>query len=250
MADYVKAPVFEKINGLFHGFFFRTGGVSVPPFDSLNISFDVCDKESDVVKNRKIVLNEFGFDKMISVNQVHGVSHYIPKPLEGVYGEHLSKKKDADIIITDNPGQLLLIKTADCQPVLIADPLKKVCAAVHCGWKGLISNVVIRAIDIMIEKYGCVPKDMAAAIGPSLGACCAEFVNYRKEIPESLWKYRVGEYNFDLKEISKQHLIKTGLEEKNIWIDENCTKCRQDLYFSYRNNKITGRQASVIGWKF
>jgi YfiH family protein len=249
MADYVKAPVFENIEGLFHGFFFRTGGKSLSPFDSLNISFDVGDMESDVVKNRKIVLKELGFEKMVSVNQVHGILHYIPKPLEGVYGEHLSKKENADIIITDNPGQLLLIKTADCQPVLIADRKKKVCAAVHCGWKGLVSNVIIKALDIMMEKYQCEPKNMAAAIGPSLGSCCAEFVNYRKEIPESFWNYRVGEYNFDLKEISKQQLLKEGLEEKNIWVDQNCTKCRQDLYFSYRNNKKTGRQASVIGWK-
>jgi len=102
----------------------------------------------------------------------------------------------------------------------------------------------------MIEKYGCNPKDMSAAIGPALGSCCAEFVNYRKEIPETLWKYRVGEFNFDLREITKQQMINSGLEEKNIWIDQNCTKCREDLYFSYRNNKITGRQASVIGWKF
>lgn len=249
MVDYVKAPVLENIEGLFHGFFFRTGGTSLSPFDSLNVSFDVGDKESDVVKNRKTVLKELGFEKMISVNQVHGISYYIPKPLEGIYGEHLLKKEDADIIITDNPGQLILIKTADCQPVLLADSKKRVCAGVHCGWKGLVSNVIIKALDVMIDKFGCSPKDICAAIGPALGSCCAEFVNYRREIPEYLWDFRVGEFNFDLREISKRQLIRAGVDEKNIWLDQNCTKCRDDLYFSYRNNKITGRQASVIGWK-
>ncbi|MDY0132780.1 MAG: peptidoglycan editing factor PgeF [Desulforegulaceae bacterium] len=249
MVDYAKAPVFENIKNLYHGFFFRTGGKSVSPFDSLNVSFDVGDKESDVVRNRKFILNELGFDKMISVNQVHGISHYIPNPLEGAYGEHFLKKEDADILITDNPGQLLLIKTADCQPILIVDSKKRVCAAVHCGWKGLVSNIIVKTLDIMMEKYGSLPKDLSVAIGPSLGPCCAEFVNYKKEIPESLWEFRIGDYNFDLREISKQYFLKLGVEDRNIWIDQNCTKCREDFYFSYRNNKVTGRQASVIGWK-
>lgn len=245
---YSKAPVFDGIEGFCHGFFQRHHGVGEKPFDSLNISFDVGDKTDFVVRNRKLILKEFGFHKMVAVNQTHGLDFYEPGPLDGVFGEHSKSKQDADIIITDNPGQLLLIKTADCQPIIIADPEKRVCAAVHSGWKGSVVNVICRAVDTMMKDYDCDPENMLAAVGPALGSCCAEFINYRKEIPEKYWKFRVGEYNFDFRAISKQQLENAGLKSKNIWIDQNCTKCNPDKYFSYRNNKITGRQACVAGW--
>lgn len=248
LLKYTKSPLYKNIKGLCHGFFNRNGGFSPGNFSSLNISFDVGDEEYNVAKNRRLILNEFSMEKMVTVNQVHGFDFYIPGPLDGVYGERFKGKKDADIIITDNPGQLLLIKTADCQPVLIVDPDKRICAAVHSGWKGSVSNVICRAVDKMIESYNCNPVNLIAGIGPSLGPCCAEFVNYRKEIPEEFWKYRVGEYNFDFWEISIYQLEKAGLVRKNIWVDGRCTKCNHEDFFSYRNNKNTGRQASVVGW--
>ncbi|MGM0418476.1 MAG: peptidoglycan editing factor PgeF [Thermodesulfobacteriota bacterium] len=245
---YIKSPVFEDIKGFSHGFFSRQGGISKEPFDFLNVSFDVGDAESDVITNRKLILDEFGFGKMVSVHQVHGVDSFIPKPFDGAYGEHCMNSPDADIIITDNPGQLIMVKTADCQPVILTDEEKRVCAVVHSGWRGSVQNVICRAVDKMIEKYSCVPGNIKAAVGPALGSCCAEFKKYRKEIPEEFWDYRVGEYNFDFKAISVFQLVSAGLKKKNIWVDKHCTKCNNDKYFSYRNKKVTGRQASVAGW--
>jgi|AntRauTorckE6833_2_1112554.scaffolds.fasta_scaffold48539_2 YfiH family protein len=245
---YKSSPVLEGIKGFCHGFFSRQGGFSKKPFDSLNVSFDVGDLETDVIKNRKLILNEFGFGKMVSVHQVHGVDAFIPGPFDGCFGEHCTNGFDADIIITDNPGQLLMVKTADCQPVIIADEVKRVCAVVHSGWRGSVQNVICRAVDKMIEKYSCAPLNMKAAVGPALGPCCAEFKKYRKEIPEEFWDYRVGEYNFDFRAISVFQLESAGLKKKNIWVDNHCTKCNYKHYFSYRNRKVTGRQASVAGW--
>lgn len=245
--SYKKAEIFNGIKGLSHGFFNREGGFSLSPFDSLNISFDVGDNMDDVIKNRKIIMSEFSMNKLVAVNQVHGLDSYIPGISEG---DPLKIEKDsngADIIISNKPGQLLMIKTADCQPVLIVDEEKRVCCGIHSGWKGSVSNVICIAIDKMTETYGCTAKDMKAAIGPSLGPCCGEFVNYKKEIPQKYWPYRVGEYHFDFWEISRYQLITAGLKEKNIWLAGSCTKCG-DGFFSYRNDKKTGRQASVIGW--
>ncbi len=246
--QYKKAPVFEGMDGFYHGFFGRNYGFGLKPFDSLNISFDVGDEESAVIKNRKKILNEFCFEKMVSANQVHGDGFYISRPSDGENGEESKSVGDADILLTDNPGQLILIKTADCQPVILADPVNKACAVVHSGWKGSVLNVISKAIYLMIDSFGSDPSEIKAAVGPALGCCCAEFINYKKEIPEKLWKYRVGKYNFDFREMSKNQLYESGIRNKNIWVDQRCTKCNTDIFFSYRAEKITGRQASVAGW--
>ncbi len=159
----------------------------------------------------------------------------------------IHNNQTGDAIITDIPGKMLVIQTADCQPVLLFDPNQKVVAAVHSGWRGSLQNIIGKTIMSMVHHFHCSPEKIIAGVGPSLGPCCCEFVHYRKEIPDSFWKYQKKENHFDFWELSQDQMLETGVRTNNIHISGLCTKCRNDLFFSYRRQKITGRCAGVIG---
>jgi YfiH family protein len=142
---------------------------------------------------------------------------------------------------------LLTILVADCQPVMLFDPVRSVIANIHSGWRGSIINIIGRTVAEMQKRFGCLPADIHAGIGPSLGPCCAEFVNYREEIPESLWSYRVSNHHFDFWAMSRDQLLQAGLLPGRIEIGGLCTRCRRDLFFSYRAARRTGRMAAIIG---
>ena len=97
--------------------------------------------------------------------------------------------------------------------------------------------------------YGCRPAELYAAISPSLGPCCAEFRNFRREFPPELWRYEVRPHYFDLWQLSRDQLQAAGLKPENIEVAGLCTRCRGAEFFSYRRDKITGRQGTVIALK-
>lgn len=99
----------------------------------------------------------------------------------------------------------------------------------------------------MKSRYGCRAADVHAGIGPSLGPCCAEFKNYRSEIPRHLWDYRGPDDHFDFWAMSRDQLRQAGVPAGNIVSSRLCTRCRTDLFFSYRGEKVTGRFAALIG---
>jgi hypothetical protein len=99
----------------------------------------------------------------------------------------------------------------------------------------------------MDERFGCDPGDLRVGVGPSLGPCCAEFINYREEIPPGLWAYRRDSARFDFWAMSRDQLVRAGVREDRIQVSGLCTKCRTDLFFSYRAERSTGRFAAVIG---
>ena len=140
----------------------------------------------------------------------------------------------------------LLIAVADCQAVLMYDPVKKIAANIHSGWRGSINNIIECTINSMKDRFGSLPADIVAGVGPSLGPCCAEFVNYKKEIPEKYWSFMISENHFDFWAVSNSQLCDSGVLPENIHIGGMCTKCNTDLFFSYRGNNKTGRFAAVI----
>jgi len=154
---------------------------------------------------------------------------------------------DSDILLTRQPGLGLLIKQADCQAVMLYDPVRRVIANVHCGWRGQVANILREAVARLRERFGCRPQDLVAALGPSLGPCCAEFRNYREEFPPELWHYQVRPTFFDLWALSRDQLLAAGLKPRQIDIAGICTRCRGDEFFSYRRDRLTGRQGAVIG---
>ena len=236
---------FSAFEQLSHGITTRQGGGSAPPFDSLNLGQHVGDAEKQVNFNRQQVWRRFKPAQPVFLRQVHGdkvavIDDSTGQGEDGVIGE-------ADAVVTDRPGLLLTVLVADCQPVMLFDPVRSVVANVHSGWRGSLVNIIGRTVAVMSERFDCQPADIFAGIGPSLGPCCAEFVNFKREIPEYLWSYRVSEHHFDFWAVSRDQMVAAGLLPGHIEVAGVCTRCRNDLFFSYRAANRTGRMAAMIG---
>ena len=172
----------------------RHGGVSLAPYDSLNLSFSVGDRRDAVGENRRLVQQALGLDFLASATQVHGSQEAV---VVGNAGAPTAELAAADILLSDRPGVGLLIKQADCQAVALYDPVRRVVANVHCGWRGQVQNVLGEAVARLQERFACRPADLYAALSPSLGPCCAEFLNFRREFPPRLWSYQDRPNYFD-----------------------------------------------------
>ncbi|MCL4500255.1 MAG: polyphenol oxidase family protein [Deltaproteobacteria bacterium] len=241
---FYQSPIMAAFPELVHGFFTRRGGVSLPPYDSLNLSLSVGDRREAVLGNRQQVQRALGLTCLADAHQVHGRSEaVITENPTGPKGEPAT----ADILFTDRPGVGLLIKQADCQAVILYDPHQSVVANVHCGWRGQVHDVLGSAVARLFSRYGCRPEDLRAAISPSLGPCCAEFRNFHREFPPELWRYEVRPQYFDLWQLSRAQLQAAGIKPENIDLAGLCTRCRATEFFSYRREKITGRQGTVVG---
>ncbi|MDY6824786.1 MAG: peptidoglycan editing factor PgeF [Thermodesulfobacteriota bacterium] len=226
-----------------HGVFTRRGGVSPPPFDSLNMGFMGGDARENVVRNRAVVTDCLGIHNTVFVKQVHGTTVL---PVTGSTNIRAAETVEADAMVTDRPDALLCIKLADCQAVLLYDPIRRVIANIHSGWRGSIANIIRQTVTVMTDQFGCNPADMIAGIGPSLGPCCAEFINYKNEIPRPFWSYKDAENRFDFWQISRGQLQATGVPDANIETAGICTRCRSDLFFSYRQEGRTGRFLAAL----
>lgn len=235
------APIFSNEKDIFHGFFTRHGGCSPPPYLGLNVSFGVGDKPSHVHENRQRIQNHLGSKSLISARQTHGKRvAIITEPQES------AELDGFDGLICSVPGIAIMIQQADCQGVLLYDPAKKIVAAVHSGWQGSVANIIQETISTMTLTFGSEPRDLLAGISSSLGPCCAEFVNFKTELPMEFQKFQTSPNHFDFWGISKKQLMSEGVLESHIDINGTCTKC-SDNFFSYRRNRLTGRCCSVIG---
>ena len=232
---------------LVHGVFAREGGTSAPPFDSLNVSYGGGDDDGSVAENRRRIASWTGGMGLVVLRQVHGTAVHVVGPGAAVEGGPPQSPPEADAAVIQVPNRALLVQVADCQPVLIFDPCRRVVAAVHSGWRGSIDNVIGRTVAVMTGDFGCRPQDMVAGIGPSLGPCCAEFVHYRRELPEPFWKYRRGTHHFDFWTASRAQLTVAGVPNAAIETGAICTRCHPHLFFSYRHTHRTGRFGAVIG---
>lgn len=238
----LQYAIFSGFPKFFHATFTRHGGQSSPPYESLNISPHVGDRDEDVAANLGLVKRAAGASHLLFTRQVHGCDFIVAgkdfpfeqkKPLKG------------DAIITNRPGVAIMVMQADCQGVILYDPQNKVAATVHCGWKGQTLNILSRVVHAMGAVFGTIPDDIRAAIGPSLGPCCAEFKGYRDLFPTSFQEFRIGENHFDLWAISVRQLQICGLKKQNIQVAGICTRCATDSFFSYRGEGLTGRFGTV-----
>ncbi|MGB3225470.1 MAG: peptidoglycan editing factor PgeF [Desulforhopalus sp.] len=222
------------------------GGVSAGIFTSLNVGAYVGDEDKAVRENRRTVKESLGVPFLLSAKQVHGTEIYC---LTEALLEN-TEVDGVDALVTDLPNIGLMIQQADCQAVLLFDQVKAVIAAIHCGWRGSVKGILEKVITIMVENYGTVQADLKAVISPSLGPCCAEFINYRRELPEEFHQFMVRDNYFDFWQISRFQLMNAGVSDKNIETTALCTCC-SDNYFSYRratrcSGGVTGRNCSVI----
>lgn len=237
-----------------HGIFARKGGFSPKPFDGFNVSFDVGDDPEYVKKNRLAMSEFFGGatnkSAMVYLKQIHADQvHLLDRKSTSNHFNTSEIVLNGDAVVTDLPCKNLVIQVADCQAVILYDPRRHVAANVHSGWRGSIRNILGKTVNVMKKHFNSNSKDIVAGIGPSLGPCCAEFVNYHREIPEKFWKYKITENHFNFWSLSRDQMKSEGILDENIETSEICTKCRTDLFFSYRGEKVTGRFSSVIGLK-
>ena len=230
-----------------HGITTRRGGTSLPPFDSLNMASSAGDDPGHVAVNRQRVSAQFDAMAAVYLRQVHGRTVAVLEDGDVTDGADPFLLGEADAVVTDRPDRLLSILVADCQAVMLYDPVRSVIANIHSGWRGSVANIIGCTVAVMQERFACRPADILAGIGPSLGPCCAEFVNFRREIPRPLWCYQVSENHFDFWALSRDQLVEAGLRPQHIEVGGICTRCRSDLFFSYRAAHITGRMAAVIG---
>ncbi len=176
-----------------YGFFSRRGGGSAGKYASLNVGLHVGDDASTVLMNREHLKAKMAASSLLSALQVHGTKVHIQKtPLD----------KDLeldgyDALVTNQLGVALMVQHADCQPVLLHDSVAGVVAAVHNGWRGSVQNILAEVVTALVQKFSEDPGNLKAIIGPSLGPCCAEFVNFRTELPEDFRKFGIGEKHFD-----------------------------------------------------
>ena len=234
--------------GIWHAVTTRHGGKSRPPYSSLNLSHGVDDDPQAVAANRKRLQTLSGGGVHVYARQNHGTSIHVITEADLHDRQTIQTLPDsADALITDVPGIYLLIQTADCQAVMIVDPCRRVVANIHCGWRGSVADILSSTVKRMVDRFGCDPGDMVAGIGPSLGPCCAEFIHYKDEIPSHLWPFRVGEHHFDFWQISRHQLIAAGLTDAHVHSSAICTRCNPHLFFSYRDQRQTGRFAAMIG---
>jgi len=239
---YYCFPGLSRYDSLCHRVYTRNYGYSGYPYKSLNISYAVDDDPACVNQNLMIIQQNTGAERVIHMNQQHGKGAVsLKKGKEAEPG----KVFDADALITDIPSVAIMVKQADCQGVILFDPEKPVIAVVHSGWKGSVKNILGETVKKMVEDFSCCPGNMLAAIGPSLGPCCAEFKTYREILPQYFQDYMSGVANFDFWSISKTQLVAAGLKKSRIEKANICTKCNTDIFFSYRGEGVTGRFATV-----
>ena len=243
---------FDNLAGLAHAIFTRQGGVSPAPWDSLNVGGSVGDDIVHVRENRIRSFNALGRDPA-SIHDawlVHGtdVIHAdAPRDLS-------LKPTQADIITTDNPRVTLFMRYADCVPLLFHDPKKGVVALAHAGWLGTVRNVAKATLDSLRARYDTDPRNVRAAVGPSIGpdhyevgADVAEKIRAAfNSQADSLLEPRGEKFHLDLWQANRLQLEAAGVE--NVEVAQVCTACHLDDWFSHRAEKgKTGRFGALIG---
>lgn len=244
---YLQFPGLAAANGLWHGISVRFSVTGNGDRTAFNLGLNCGDSDQRVWANRRRLLAAAGGQQAVFAHQVHGVQVglWAGKHNGGSSDGHVYLQGDA--LVTDVPDAALVIQTADCQSVLLFDPVKRVVGNVHSGWRGSIRNILGRTVRIMEERYGCQPAHLLCGIGPSLGPCCAEFIHYRREIPRAYWKYRRSGNLFDFWRLSTDQLVLAGVSAARIFIGGICTRCNQHLFYSYRGEgEKAGRFAAAI----
>lgn len=173
-------------------------------------------------------------DSVSSLKQIHS-NLVLLADRPGVLGE-------ADALITNLPGLAISIRTADCYPILLADARNRAIAAIHAGWRGTASQIVVKALERMQQEFGTQAGDVSAAIGPGIGVCCYEVGD---EVARQFG--HTGQTHLNLCSENRKQLEAAGVPHQNIEASDVCTFCDAERFFSYRREKEkAGRMTSYI----
>lgn len=244
--------------GVPHGFSTRLGGESPAPFDSLNLGLADAPGEPDawerVERNWARLLRATGMQgrTLVRLRQVHGdVVRDADQETDVVRRE--PPFVDGDAVVTADETQVVSVRIADCGPVLIADPKARIVSAVHAGWRGLCAGIVIRAVERMLAR-GAQAKRLVAAIGPCIGQEAFEVgdevqsamaaVDLRPWIAPGPGGVR---WRADLPGAIRAQLVRLGVPDDQIDLDDRCTVSTADLFSYRRDGARSGRMAALIG---
>jgi polyphenol oxidase len=251
--DELRYFSFESLDdeGILNAAFTRRGGISSAPWMSLNLGSLVGDDPKHVVENRRRLFHSIDRppDSLFDVWQVHGTHIICADTPRSLTAPH----QKADGILTDNPAVTLLMRFADCVPVLLYDPLHRAVGLVHAGWQGTVNKVAAAAIQAMQAAYDSRPEDVVAAIGPSIGPdhyevgpdVAGEVERAFGEDASQLLPTDKGAVGFDLWAANKLVLETAGV--RCIEVAGICTACHPIDWYSHRGEKgQTGRFGVVI----
>lgn len=239
-APLLHAPGWEAVPGLTHAFLGRPGLPASDPSTA-----PPSDPFCDVKKSLGLAGH-----KITTLKQVHGDAIIDVSEPQKNAGE-------GDALATDRPGVLLGILTADCVPVLLVDPRRRVCAAVHAGWRGTAAKIVGKAVAHLSVRYGCDSADLLAAIGPAIGRCCFEVGPEVVESFRDAWEDDLDPFldprgrkgMIDLRGLNRLSLLETGISEERISVVGPCVSCANADFHSYRREgEKAGRQVSLVGF--
>jgi polyphenol oxidase len=290
--EWLAVPRWKKTSWLWHGFSTRRGGLSraycaddAP--GELNLGFTADDDRETVLQNRRLLAEAISRDAttpLVTLHQIH--SNLVRQAGATDAGREQPGNRSSSLgwrgdgLMTDEPGLLLGIQTADCIPVLVADRKRRAVAAFHAGWRGTVQRIVECGIGRMRLEFGSRPEDLTAAIGPGIGACCYAVGEEMLSAFESQFAYArelfcevddadavrirypmlfltqrapghspIGpSLHLNLVEANRRQLLAAGLKPGAIHLLGGCTSCQRELFFSHRGSQgHAGRMLSVIG---
>jgi YfiH family protein len=280
----LRVPGWAQTRWLWHGFSTRRGGLSRAycPDDApgeLNLGFTASDNREAVAQNRRLLAEAITGSSntpLISLRQVHSSVLRLAASSDAFSAQ----PNKGDGMMTNTPGLLLAVQTADCIPVLLADRRLRVVGAFHAGWRGTVKRIVESGVGRMRLEYGSRPEDLVAAIGPGVGTCCyavgeevfssfeSQFSYFadlfievydsdpvRTKYPMLFLTQRAPGHSpigpslhLDLIEANRRQLLDAGLSARSIKVVGGCTSCQRELFFSHRSSKgHAGRMMAVIG---
>lgn len=239
--EWLEFELLAREPGITHGVFLRSGGVSQETYGSLNVSNGIGDSEDNVAENRRRILEILGIERLVLGWQVQGLH------IEHVTGD-MDRYMECDGLITSKKDLGLLIMHADCQAVILYDPVHRAVANIHAGWRGQFKNFYKKAIGEMVRLYGTKPEDLLVCISPSLGPQSAEFINYKTEVPQEFWdRFQVKPTYFDLWAIARHQLQQCGILPHHVEIAQIDTYANSADYFSFRRETKLGRTQNRTG---
>ena len=255
---FLSADGFHEVGGVAHGFSTRAGGVSTGMWASLNLGISRGDDPDHVRENYRRFLSAVGAEGSLLAmcNQVHGTEIRNLTTADLKRDPYDKATFEADGIMTAIPGVTLAVFSADCIPVLLYDPKRRVIAALHAGWRGTATGIVTAAVEQMTAVYGTDPADILAAIGPGIDKCCFET---HEDVPNAMTSalasdslpfinlLETGKFTVDLKGINAKRLELAGVNPDHIALCRECTCCQEEKYWSHRRQGTQrGSMASVI----
>lgn len=248
---YYRFAGFDDVK---HGVFTRHGGVSAAPWASLNLGGTVGDDPQAVRRNHELIYETLGveFERTVTVWQVHGADTVLVNmPIQG-----RRWATQADGIMTDQPGLALVMRYADCTPILAYDPIKRAIGIAHAGWRGTVQGMAHNLVRAMVDAYGSHAADIRAAVGPAIGP---DRYQVGEEVVDAARHYfgttdgiikrdpSDGTAYFNLWEANTRDLMRAGVREEHIDVANLCTATRTDEFFSHRAEKgSTGRFGAVL----